>query len=1100
MESLNLQVVAAGKLPILYPNEFDLWKMRIEQYFLMTNYSLWEVILNGDSPLPTKIVDGVVQIVAPTIAEQRLAKKNELKARGTLLMALLDKHQLKFNIYKDAKSLIEAIEKRFGGNKETKKVQKTLHKQQYENFSGTSSESLDQIHDRLQKLISQLEILGETISQEDVNLKFLRSLPSEWKTHILIWRNKADLAEQSLDDLFNNFKIYEAEVNGSSSSSQNTQNLAFVSSNNTDSINESVTAASVSAPSIFAASSKAKVSTLLNVDSLSDVVIYSFFVKMEQIPLGLTCPKLNVTIAREEAILPGNADYQGTTGSKKLLEELSQWRSLLQMLWCLSVMQLVAMIEVFKLKKNLLIMHLWHTPPLAHQFLLDEIISHESDHRVPKNPENDKYKTGEGYHAVPLPYIGTFFPPKPDLVFTDDVDASESVVTVFNVESNLNKPSSDISKKYRPDAPIIEDWISDSTDETEIEYVPKQRDHSFVTLSEHVKSSRESVKKVKHLKQPANLRTNNQKSRGHNTNWNNKACFVCRSLNHLIKDCDYYEKQMVQKPVWNNAMMVNHQNSVRMDHPHSNRNVVPTTILTSNGLGPQKTLSFLFDMQGNPRQALKDKGVTDSGCSRRMTENISFLSYFEKIDGGYVAFGGNPKGDTECVVLSSDYKLPNENYVLLRVPRENNMYNVDLKNDKNATILCVSVNVRGAMVIWVLIRNKKLMYPCFLQVVMDNQVDDITTHNTRYTSPALTQKVFANKKRVRKGFSCVKTHLFASMLVQPQPQAKEGVEIPIAPAPRSTTSAPSPPALQDPTFNNPNLRSMPPPVTTAAAGKLFWRTPKYSSHPDLQDLSHHSPSRAAHTTYNTTTAGTTTHRRHAPPPSPPRQHHPLHHSITSSPVNTETTVTAVAFPAAVAVVVGCGWRIGHHRHGAARRQTTIVLAVGRRGQPPKTTAVVAAEPVENTTATPYGVGLVVPPSAISRPPPVTTAAAEKLFRRTTKILLPPRSTRSITSLSVTRRQHTNNTTTAGTTTHLRHAPPPSPPRQHHPLHHSITSSPVNTETIVTAATFPVAGVAMVGCGWRIGHHRRGAARRQTTIVVAVGRRYTTTAAPCGVEL
>nr|GEV54372.1 ribonuclease H-like domain-containing protein [Tanacetum cinerariifolium]GEW26657.1 ribonuclease H-like domain-containing protein [Tanacetum cinerariifolium] len=169
--------------------------MRIEQYFLMTDYSLWEVILNGDSPTPTIIVDGAIQVIAPTTAEQRQAKKNELKARGTLLMALSDKHQLKFNIQKDAKSLMEAIEKMFRGNKETKKVQKTLLKQQYENFSGTSSKSLDQIHDRLQKLISQLKILGETVSQEDINLKFLRTLPSEWKTHTLIWRNKADLEE-----------------------------------------------------------------------------------------------------------------------------------------------------------------------------------------------------------------------------------------------------------------------------------------------------------------------------------------------------------------------------------------------------------------------------------------------------------------------------------------------------------------------------------------------------------------------------------------------------------------------------------------------------------------------------------------------------------------------------------------------------------------------------------------------------------------------------------------------------------------------------------------------------------------------------------------
>nr|GEY91425.1 hypothetical protein [Tanacetum cinerariifolium] len=117
-------VVAAAKLLILNPNEFDLWKMRIEHYFLMTDYSLWEVILNGDSPTPTRVVDGVVKAVAPTIAEQRLAKKNEFKTRGTLLMALPDKHQLKFNTHKDAKSLIEAIEKRFVATKRQRKCRR----------------------------------------------------------------------------------------------------------------------------------------------------------------------------------------------------------------------------------------------------------------------------------------------------------------------------------------------------------------------------------------------------------------------------------------------------------------------------------------------------------------------------------------------------------------------------------------------------------------------------------------------------------------------------------------------------------------------------------------------------------------------------------------------------------------------------------------------------------------------------------------------------------------------------------------------------------------------------------------------------------------
>nr|GEW67490.1 putative ribonuclease H-like domain-containing protein [Tanacetum cinerariifolium] len=155
MESLSPQVVAAAKLLILNPNEFDLWKMRIEQYFLMIDYSLWEVILNGDSPIPIRVIDGIVQPIAPTTGEQRLGKKNELKARGTLLMALTDKHQLKFNIHKDAKSLMEAIEKRFGGNKETKKVQKILLKQQ-----GDGPQVADGHVDYESKEVSQCDGVG----------------------------------------------------------------------------------------------------------------------------------------------------------------------------------------------------------------------------------------------------------------------------------------------------------------------------------------------------------------------------------------------------------------------------------------------------------------------------------------------------------------------------------------------------------------------------------------------------------------------------------------------------------------------------------------------------------------------------------------------------------------------------------------------------------------------------------------------------------------------------------------------------------------------------------------------------------------------------
>nr|GEZ43021.1 hypothetical protein [Tanacetum cinerariifolium] len=237
-------------------------------------------ILNGDSPVPTRIVKGVVQPVTPTTAKQKLARKNELKACGTLLMALPDKHQMKFNSYKDAKTLMEAIEKRFGGNTETKKVQKTLLKQQFKNFSSSSSEGLDQIHDRLQKLVNQLQIHGVSFSQEDVNLKFLRSLPSEWMTHILIWRNKTDLEDKSLDDLFNSLKIYESKVRHSSSIGTDSHNLAFVSSTSTDSTTDSVSAA----VNVSAVGAKLTASTLPNIDSLSNAVIYNFFASQSSSP------------------------------------------------------------------------------------------------------------------------------------------------------------------------------------------------------------------------------------------------------------------------------------------------------------------------------------------------------------------------------------------------------------------------------------------------------------------------------------------------------------------------------------------------------------------------------------------------------------------------------------------------------------------------------------------------------------------------------------------------------------------------------------------------------------------------------------------------
>ncbi|GJV83938.1 hypothetical protein Tco_1523836 [Tanacetum coccineum] len=225
----------------------------------MIDYALWEVIENGATLLKTQMVEGVMKVIPITTAEEKATGILEVKARITLMMGIPNEHQLKFNYIKDAKLLLEAIEKRFGGNKATKKTQRNLLKQQYENFTALSS-----------------------LSQEDVNQKLLRSLSPEWNTYAVVWRNKADLDTMSMDDLYNNLKVYEPEVKGISSSTSSTQNMAFVSSsnNNTSSSNEAVNAAY----GVTTASTQVNIAYSINIDNLSNVVICSFFASQPNSP------------------------------------------------------------------------------------------------------------------------------------------------------------------------------------------------------------------------------------------------------------------------------------------------------------------------------------------------------------------------------------------------------------------------------------------------------------------------------------------------------------------------------------------------------------------------------------------------------------------------------------------------------------------------------------------------------------------------------------------------------------------------------------------------------------------------------------------------
>ncbi|GJV79862.1 hypothetical protein Tco_1515732 [Tanacetum coccineum] len=254
-QSETTQTVSALKLPILKTGDYDLWSMRMEQYLTHTDYALWEVIMNGDAPaIASASTEGPIP---PKTAEQKLARKNELKAKSTLLLAIPDEHLLKFHGIKDAKTLWEAIKARFGGNKESKKMQKTILKQQYENFTASRSEGLDKTYDRFQKLISQLEIHA-------------------WNNIALIMRNKADLDELSMDDLYNNLKVYEAEIKSQSSSSSNSQNVAFVSSENTSSTNEAVN----TAHKVSTASSQGQASS----STYANDVMFSFFVNQYNSP------------------------------------------------------------------------------------------------------------------------------------------------------------------------------------------------------------------------------------------------------------------------------------------------------------------------------------------------------------------------------------------------------------------------------------------------------------------------------------------------------------------------------------------------------------------------------------------------------------------------------------------------------------------------------------------------------------------------------------------------------------------------------------------------------------------------------------------------
>ncbi|GJV25650.1 hypothetical protein Tco_1378345 [Tanacetum coccineum] len=211
MDQDSAHIVAASKVPMLKPGKYEIWRMTMEQYIQMIDYSLWEVIENGNSAPKTKLVEGIETIIPPTTAEEKAQRRLELKARSTLLMGILC-NIIKLTPSKDAK----------------------LH----------------------------------------CCRAFLRSLSPEWNHTYLSWRNMPpDIDTLSLDDLYNNLKIYEPDVKGTSSSSTNLQNVAFVSSNSTSSTNGAVN----TAHGATTASTQATTVNSTTIDNLSNAIICAFF-------------------------------------------------------------------------------------------------------------------------------------------------------------------------------------------------------------------------------------------------------------------------------------------------------------------------------------------------------------------------------------------------------------------------------------------------------------------------------------------------------------------------------------------------------------------------------------------------------------------------------------------------------------------------------------------------------------------------------------------------------------------------------------------------------------------------------------------------------
>ncbi|GJT21469.1 hypothetical protein Tco_0891406 [Tanacetum coccineum] len=229
-----------AKFPYLKKEEYETWAMKMEYWIMNSDHNLWNIVLNGNSRKKTgRDPKGNIMILPPVSVEEHIAVQRETKARTILLQSLPEDHMADFHHLDDARDIWLAVKARFGGNDESKKMRKSMLKQEFSEFRVSELEGLHKGYDRFQKILSQLNQMQAKPDNEDCNMKFLRALPPSWSQVAITLKTKGGLDYLSFDDLYNKLRTLEIDVkSGSSYDSRDTSaptHSAFISAASTNS-------------------------------------------------------------------------------------------------------------------------------------------------------------------------------------------------------------------------------------------------------------------------------------------------------------------------------------------------------------------------------------------------------------------------------------------------------------------------------------------------------------------------------------------------------------------------------------------------------------------------------------------------------------------------------------------------------------------------------------------------------------------------------------------------------------------------------------------------------------------------------------------------